>query len=40
MVLGERRGLTMEVEAIKDAPKEKKLQDRTKVYTGQRGIEK
>ena len=29
----------MEVETIKDALKEKKLQDMIKVYMGQRGIE-
>ena len=39
MVLEKRRALTMEVEAIKDALKEKKLQDMIKVYMGQRGIE-
>ena len=39
MVLEKRRALTMEVETIKDALKEKKLQDRIKVYMGQRGIE-
>ena len=39
MVLEKRRALTMEVETIKDALKEKKLQDMIKVYMGQRGIE-
>ena len=39
MVLEKRRALTMEVETIKDALKEKKLQDGIKVYMGQRGIE-
>ena len=39
MVLEKRRALTMEVEIIKDALKEKKLQDGIKVYMGQRGIE-
>ena len=39
MVLEKRRALTMEVEIIKDALKEKKLQDMIKVYMGQRGIE-
>ena len=32
MVLEKRRALTMEVETIKDALKEKKLQDMIKVY--------
>ena len=39
MVLEKRRALTMEVETIKDALKENKLQDMIKVYMGQRGIE-
>ena len=39
MVLEKRRALTMKVETIKDALKEKKLQDMIKVYMGQRGIE-
>ena len=39
MVLEKRRALTMEVETIKDALKEKKLQDGIKVYMGQRGTE-
>ena len=39
MVLEKRRALSMEVETIKDALKEKKLQDGIKVYMGQRGIE-
>ena len=39
MVLEKRRALTMDVETIKDALKEKKLQDRIKVYMGQRGME-
>ena len=39
MVLEKRRALTMEVETIKDALKEKKLQDGIKVYMGQRGKE-
>jgi len=39
MVPEKRRTLTMEVEAIKDALKEKKLQDMIKVYMGQRGME-
>ena len=39
MVLEKRRALTMEEETIKDALKEKKLQDMIKVYMGQRGIE-
>ena len=39
MVLEKRRALTMEVETIKDALKEKKLQDGIKVYMGQRGME-
>ena len=39
MVLEKRRALTMEVETIKDALNEKKLQDMIKVYMGQRGIE-
>ena len=39
MVLEKRRALTMEVETIKDALEEKKLQDMIKVYMGQRGIE-
>ena len=39
MVLEKRRALTMEVEIIKDALKEKKLQDGIKVYMGQRGME-
>ena len=39
MVLEKRRVLTMEVETMKDALKEKKLQDMMKVYMGQRGIE-
>ena len=39
MVLEKRRALTMEVGTMKDALKEKKLQDMIKVYMGQRGIE-
>ena len=39
MVLEKRRALTMEVETIKDALKEKKLQVMIKVHMGQRGIE-
>ena len=39
MVLEKRRALTMEVETIKDALTEKKLQDGIKVYMGQRGME-
>ena len=39
MVLEKRRALSMEVETIKDALKEKKLQDGIKVYMGQRGME-
>ena len=37
MVLEKRRALTMEVETIKDALKEKKLQDAIKVYMGRHG---
>ena len=39
MVPEKRRTLTMEVETIKDALKEKKLQDMIKVYMEQRGME-